>query len=137
MNQTVPSSLSIFDIFDRMGVLIDAGRFDLCGMWLERVDMDLLDEKHTLAFLQATYEHRNEIPGREAFAYRARGHLLNLLENTFEAKPLAEKSPAPRILSREEVRELMKQGEIAWKEISARFDRMERVDPATAAMKAR
>lgn len=99
--------------------------------------MDLLDEKHTLAFLQATCEHRNEIPGREAFSDRARGHLLDLLHKTYEAKPEIEKSPAPRTLSREEVRELMKQGEIAGKEIEARFTSMERIDPVTAAVKAR
>jgi len=137
MNETVPSSLSIFDIFDRMAILVDAGRFDLCGEWLRRVDMDLLDEKHTLAFLQATYERRNEIPGRELFADRARAHLLDLLHKAYEAKPEIEKSPAPRTLSREEVRELMREGEIMGREIEARFTRMERIDPVTAAVKAR
>lgn len=137
MNQTVPSSLSLFDIFDRMEVLADAGRFDLCGLWLERVDMDLLDEKHTLAFLQATYEHRNEIPGREVFADRARMHLLDLVERDYEAQPEIEKLPAPRILSHEEARELLQQGGIARREISARFKRMEQTDPATASLKAR
>jgi len=136
MNQTVPSSLSLFDIFDRMEVLTEAGRFDLCGLWLERVDMDLLDEKHTLAFLQATYEHRNEIPGREAFADRARMHLLDLLERDYEV-PETEKSPAPRILSPEEARELLQQGDIARREIEARFKRMEQTDLATASLKAR
>ena len=137
MNETVPSSLSIFDIFDRMAVLVDAGRFDLCGEWLRRVDMDLLDERHTLSFLQATYEHRNDIPGREAFADRARTHLLDLLHKAYEEKPEIEKSPAPRTLSREEVRELMREGEISGREIEARFTRMERIDPVTAAVKAR
>lgn len=137
MNETVPSSLSIFDIFDRMEVLADAGRFDLCGEWLRRVDMDLLDEKHTLAFLQATCEHRDLIPGRESFADRARVHLLDLLRKTSEAKVGIEKSKAPRTLSREEVRELMRQGEIAGREIEARFTSMERIDPIAAAVKAR
>lgn len=46
-------------------------------------------------------------------------------------------TPAPRILTKTEARELLRQGEVARKEIAARFDRMERIDPKTAAARAR
>ena len=42
----------------------------------------------------------------------------------------------PRTLSREEVRELMRQGEAVGRELEARFELMERVDPKSAAIRA-
>ena len=52
-------------------------------------------------------------------------------------QPSKKPESQPRTLTREEVRELMRQGEAIGRELEAGFERMERVDPKSAATRAR
>lgn len=52
-------------------------------------------------------------------------------------EPLKKPKSPPRTLTRDEVRALMRQGEAIGRELEARFERMERVDPKSAAARAR
>ncbi|MBX3245968.1 MAG: hypothetical protein KF901_02160 [Myxococcales bacterium] len=46
-------------------------------------------------------------------------------------------TPPPRVLTREEVRELLAEGRRIRRDVEARFDRMERLDPREAQARAR
>lgn len=52
-------------------------------------------------------------------------------------QPSKKPESPPRTLTRDEVRELMRQGEAIGRELEAGFERMERVDPKSAAARAR
>ena len=54
-----------------------------------------------------------------------------------EHPPSTKPESPPRTLTRDEVRELMRQGEAIGRELEARFERMERDDPKSAATRAR
>lgn len=92
-----------------------------------------------VSFGPPTFCARYFFEGNPVFSVEAETLVMAEVRMIEKLKVLSEKTAAvtPLTLTKEQVKEVMRQGEAIGRELERGFERMERVDPTTAAMRAR